>query len=170
MLDLLIKNTLNSAETAASILWRQNILLKGVEALIDRDFVEAYTQFELISSKCAISLYHMACMTYKGQGTPKNFLKAVELFKITAPYIPNSIYNLAQIYKNGTPGIPVDEVQALAWMSIIAIEDDEFAKEELSLLEESVSHEIITTAQKAAHEWIAQNPNWNKNIFYTHVE
>lgn len=136
-------------------------LRSGVKAYIDQDFTTAFEDFMEASENSPIALFHIGCMLLKGRGTVKDYLTAVDVLKATSTRIPQAISTLARIFLYGLPGVPVDKKEAFMWLSIMAVEDREFAKASLDSLEKELSEADVLQALKEASEWQLNNPEWN---------
>ncbi|WP_285908094.1 tetratricopeptide repeat protein [Pseudodesulfovibrio pelocollis] len=139
----------------------------GLAAWIEQDFATAFESFEISAKSHPIAQYHMGCMLFSGRGTSKDYVRALNFFKASAICVPQSIYSLASIYREGAIGIPQDKQEALQWLNIIATEDQETAAIERDALEKTLSDEQILSAQQSAQEWLKQYPLWNQWIIWT---
>ncbi len=67
--------------------------------------------------------------------------------------------NLGNRYDLGE-GVPEDDIQAYAWLSIAAAQGDELAKENKDILTKEMTREQIADAQKLSREyWQAYGPD-----------
>ncbi|WP_054649675.1 tetratricopeptide repeat protein [Salidesulfovibrio brasiliensis] len=143
---------------------------EGISAWLSQDYATAYELFKESAKTHPIAQYHMGCMLYCGQGTSKDYLRAVTLFEKAATQVPQAIYALSKIYLYGSVGVVRDKQKALKWLNIIATEDQEYAAVLRDTVEQTLNHDQILKAQRASKEWIKENPSWNQWIILTTTE
>lgn len=124
---------------------------KGVQ----QDFTEAAHWWKKLADQGDVkSQVALAGLYYQGAGLERDFEKAVRLWREAAQQ--GSIEaqrNLGLMYGKGR-GVVQDDVQAFAWLSVAAIQDDEVAAKSRDYAQSQLNAEQRKKAGILAHELI----------------
>ena len=95
-------------------------------------------------------------MYRKGQGVPKDYEYAKELFRQPAEQgVTNAQIGLGQMYKQGQ-GVDQDDILAYKWFHLAkgnGADGEASAQKELEKLEEEMTSQEIGEAKELAREW-----------------
>ena len=124
---------------------------KGVQ----QDFTEAARWWKKLADQGDVkSQVALAGLYYQGSGLERNFEEAVRLWHEAAQQ--GSIEaqrNLGLMYGKGQ-GVAKNDVQAFAWLSVAAIQDDDVAAKSRDYAQSQLNAEQRKKAETLAHELI----------------
>ena len=123
------------------------------------DYETAFKEFKPLAEQGNIwAQYYVGQMYIMGQGIPKDYAEAFKWYKKAAQHG----YSLAQgvlgwMYLEGD-GVPRDHIISYMWLNLAAAQGNEGAITYRSILEEEMTPEQITQAQRLSREFKVKSP------------
>ncbi len=129
----------------------------GLEAADRGDYRTAVKEFQLSAERGDVKArYSLGVMYQLGLGVPQDDQETVRWYQLAAEQGDASAqHNLGMMYFEGK-GVPKNDVQAYLWMSLAAGQGTELARKNLAVIEEEMTLDQITEAQRLAREWKAK--------------
>ena len=127
---------------------------KGIVALEQGDYAEAYTQFRAAAEQgLATAQYNLGQMYNLGLGVPQDYAEAVKWYRAAAEQgQADAQNNLGRMYATGE-GVPQDYVQAYKWFSLGAAQGDSGSKTNRDIVIDLMTPEQIAEGQKLSREF-----------------
>ena len=125
---------------------------------VAQDEVEALKWYHKAADQnLAIAQYRLGVCYNDGRGVIKDFSVAANWYRKAAEQNDaNAQYNLGNLYANGY-GVPKDYLQAYKWMNLASAQGQEYAKNELPLVEQKMTTEQIAEAQRRSAEFVPRS-------------
>jgi TPR repeat protein len=128
---------------------------KGIE--VDQSYTKAMEWYQKAAAQGdAYAMHNIGFFYEKGQGVPVDPRRAEDWYtRAAAKGLPNSQYNLAVMYYNGE-ALPQDKIRAYAWIYLAAEAQYTPARNDLPIVEESLSKAEREAALKLAQTLLAK--------------
>ena len=126
---------------------------------IEEDDVEAVRLFQLAADQGNEVAQFWLGFAYRfGRGVAQDDVEAVRWFRLAADQGDEGAqYELGLAYATGR-GVAEDDVEAYMWLNLAAAQGNDEAQEEKSRLEQTMSREEISEAQRMSREWFTSHP------------
>lgn len=135
-----------------------NDFQEGLDAIHETNYEKALEKLIPLATKGhAPSQYNLGVMHEWGNGVPKDNVKAMKWYRLSAERSHKDAQNnLGAMYSKGE-GAEQSFVDALKWFVISAENGSEAGRKNIDIVEKRMTPEQITQARKLAREWTREH-------------